>query len=58
MKTLKNMKTIGGKNGSRQYTLQSVIGQGSFGKVYYSPPYAIKEVTLNVQPYIKQALKN
>ena len=36
------MKTIGGKNGSRQYVLQSVLGQGSFGKVYYSPPYAIK----------------
>lgn len=52
------MKTIGGKNGTRQYALQSVIGQGSFGKVYYSPPYAIKEVTLNVQPFVKQAIKN
>jgi hypothetical protein len=52
------MKSIGGKNGSRQYILQSVLGQGSFGKVYHSPPYAVKEVTLNVQPFVKQAIKN
>lgn len=52
------MKTIGGRNGSRQYTLQSVLGQGSFGKVFYSPPFAVKEVALNIQPYVKQAIKN
>jgi serine/threonine-protein kinase ULK/ATG1 len=52
------MKTIGGKNGNKQYVLQSILGQGSFGRVYSSPPYAIKEMTLNVQPYLKAALRN
>lgn len=52
------MKTIGGRNGVRQYVLQSVIGQGSFGKVYYSCPFAVKEVIINNQPYLKQAIRN
>lgn len=47
------MKTIGGKNGKKQYSLQAVLGQGSFGKVYHSPPYAIKELTI---PFNRQAL--
>ncbi len=47
-----------GKKGSKQYTLTTVLGTGSFGKVYHSPPYAIKEMTLKVQPYLKTALNN
>ena len=50
------MRTITGNKG-RQFKLQSVLGQGSFGKVYYSPPFAIKEVT-NVHKQVKQALRN
>jgi serine/threonine protein kinase len=38
--------------------LQSVIGQGSFGKVYYSPPYAVKEITMNVQNYVMVTIRN
>ncbi len=34
-------KVIGTKS-SRQYTLNQVIGQGSFGKVYLSGEYAVK----------------
>lgn len=35
------MKVIGKKH-YNQYTLKEIIGTGSFGKVYYSPPYAVK----------------
>lgn len=52
------MRVIGGKNGKREYQLQSVLGQGSFGKVYYSPPFAIKEITLNFQKYALTAIRN
>ena len=51
------MKTIGGKAGKRQYTLQTVLGQGSFGKVYHSPPFAIKELTL-LQRHTLNAIRN
>jgi len=49
------MRIIGGKNGKKQYQLQAVLGQGSFGKVYHSPPYAIKELTI---PFNRQALNS
>lgn len=49
------MRIIGGKNGKKQYQLQTVLGQGSFGKVYHSPPYAIKELTI---PFNRQALNS
>jgi len=49
------MRSIGGKNGKKQYQLQAVLGQGSFGKVYHSPPYAIKELTI---PFNRQALNS
>lgn len=52
------MRVIGGTNGKREYQLQSVLGQGSFGKVYYSPPYAIKEITINFQQYALTAIRN
>jgi hypothetical protein len=52
------MRVIGGKNGKREYQLQSVLGQGSFGKVYYSPPFAIKEITVNFQQYALTAIRN
>ena len=52
------MRTIGGKSGKRQYTLQTVLGQGSFGKVYHSPPYAIKEITINLQRHSLTAIRN
>ena len=35
-----------------------MLGQGSFGKVYYSPPYAIKEITINFQQYALTAIRN
>lgn len=35
------MKVVGKKH-YKQYTLKDVLGTGSFGKVYYSPPYAVK----------------
>lgn len=39
-----------GKNGE-EYTLNELIGQGAFGRVYSSPPntkqpYAVKEISL------------
>ena len=52
------MRTIGGKGGKRQYQLQSVLGQGSFGKVYHSPPYAIKELTINLHRQAIDAIRN
>ena len=52
------MRVIGGKNGKREYQLQSVLGQGSFGKVYYSPPFAIKEITVKFQQYALTAIRN
>ena len=52
------MKTIGGKSGKRQYILHSVLGQGSFGKVYHSPPYAIKELTINLHRHAINAIRN
>ena len=52
------MRVIGGKQGKRQYVLQNVLGQGSFGKVYHSPPYAIKEITLNLQRGALTAIRN
>ena len=52
------MRTIGGKGGKREYVLQSVLGQGSFGKVYYSPPFAVKEITLNLQSHMMVAIRN
>lgn len=39
----KENKVIG-KNHKRQYILKKLIGEGICGKVYYSPPYAIKEI--------------
>jgi hypothetical protein len=47
------MRKIGGKAGKREYVLQSLLGQGSFGKVYYSPPFAIKEIK-----FYRNSLKN
>ena len=52
----KAMHTIRGRSG-REYKLERVLGQGSFGRVYYSPPYAVKEVA-QVQKWVRQALKN
>ena len=52
------MKSIGGKNGKRVYTLHNVLGQGSFGKVYHSPPYAIKELTINLHRQALTAIRN
>lgn len=52
------MKVIGKKH-SKQYTLKEVLGQGSFGKVYNSPPYAIKEINFQgLPPFITNSLKN
>ena len=51
------MKVIG-KKGPKQYELKEILGQGSFGKVYYSAPYAVKEMTLNLNSYMKSALNN
>lgn len=42
--------------GNKTYELVKLLGEGSFAKVYHSPPYAIKEMSLNVQSYLKQAL--
>lgn len=50
------MRTVGTKAGKKDYVLQSVLGQGSFGKVYYSPPYAVKEMKLH--SYLMNAIKN
>ena len=36
------MNKIIGSKSSTQYTLNQVIGQGSFGKVYLSGEYAVK----------------
>ena len=52
------MKTIGGKSGKRQYILHSVLGQGSFGKVYHSPPYAIKELTVTLNKHALNSIRN
>jgi serine/threonine protein kinase len=52
------MKTVGTKAGKRPYVLQSVLGQGSFGKVYYSPPYAVKELPICFQPKALAAIRN
>ena len=35
------MKVVGKKH-YKQYTLKDVLGTGAFGRVYHSPPYAIK----------------
>lgn len=32
------------KIGNGRHVLKEKLGGGSFGKVYYSPPYAIKQV--------------
>lgn len=50
------MRTIG--QGKKKYVLQSIIGQGSFGKVYHSPPYAIKELTISTHKHVFNAIKN
>ena len=39
------MKTIGNFN-SRKYTLNKIIGRGTYGIVYECLPYAIKEINL------------
>ncbi len=37
-----NMEKVLTGSGSKKYTLEKVIGQGSFGKVYLSGEYAVK----------------
>lgn len=52
------MKVVGKKH-YKQYTLKSVLGTGSFGTVYLSPPYAVKEMKFEgVSPFVINALKN
>jgi hypothetical protein len=52
------MKVVGKKH-YKQYTLKDVLGTGSFGKVYHSPPYAVKEMNFQgMSPFIVNALKN
>jgi serine/threonine-protein kinase ULK/ATG1 len=41
-----------------RYVLKQVLGTGSFGKVYYSSPYAIKEISMALPPYLRTALDN
>jgi hypothetical protein len=43
--------------GSKKYVLEKVIGQGSFGKVYLSGEYAVKEISLELPPYLKASLQ-
>ena len=38
------MKTIGINH---TYQLQSVLGKGTYGTVYYSSPYAIKQLNIS-----------
>ena len=40
----KQQRTIGGRNGVRQYALHEKLGEGAFGSVFSSPPFAIKEI--------------
>jgi serine/threonine protein kinase len=52
------MKVVGKKH-YKQYTLKDILGAGAFGKVYYSPPYAIKEMNFaGMSPFLANALKN
>jgi serine/threonine protein kinase len=46
------------KIASGRYVLKQVLGTGSFGKVYYSNPYAIKEISMALPPYLRTALDN
>ena len=39
---IKDVMKVIGKKHYKQYTLKDILGAGAFGKVYYSPPYAIK----------------
>lgn len=54
------MKVVGKKH-YKQYTLNTkdILGAGSFGKVYYSPPYAVKEMNFQgMSPFVINSLKN
>ena len=37
------MKTIA----NNKYQLQSILGKGTYGTVFYAPPYAIKQLNIN-----------
>ena len=39
-----------------RYTLKQLLGTGSYGRVFYSAPYAIKEISMTLQPYMRKAL--
>ena len=41
-----------------KYTLRQVLGTGSFGKVYLSSPYAIKEISMALPPHLRIYLDN
>jgi hypothetical protein len=48
-----------GKSHTKQYTLNEVLGVGSFGRVYHSPPYAVKEMIFQgMSPFLINGLKN
>lgn len=51
------MRSITGKNG-KEYVLEEIIGEGAFGKVYSSPPYAIKEIKLKSDAKARSILMN
>jgi hypothetical protein len=52
------MKVVG-KSHTKQYELHELLGAGSFGRVYHSPPYAVKEMIFQgMAPYVINTLKN
>lgn len=41
-----------------RYVLSQILGTGSFGRVFYSPPYAIKEILTTAEHYKSKLLEN